>query len=58
MTYLRDNVINGMSTYDFHLPLDLFSCSNKKKEGFIDKECLGNGVFNLSNCKDGKIYLF
>lgn len=54
MTYLKDNVIDGIETYDFHLSSDLFSCSKKKREGFIDQNCLGNGVFNLSNCQNGK----
>ncbi|RNA35694.1 scavenger receptor class B member 1 isoform X1 [Brachionus plicatilis] len=53
MTYLRDNVIDGIPTYDFHLPSDIFSCSNMKKEDFIDEKCLGNGVYNLSKCQDG-----
>lgn len=53
MTYLKDNEIDGIPTYGFHLSSDLFSCSNMKKEGFIEENCLGNGVFNLSNCQNG-----
>lgn len=55
LTYLKDNEIDGVKTYDFHLPSNIFSNSsiNFDNEGFCDGECLGNGVLNISNCYGG-----
>ncbi|RNA34603.1 lysosome membrane 2 [Brachionus plicatilis] len=61
MTYLRDNFVNGLSVYDYHFKSDIFSCSNMKKEGFINKKCLGNGSAinkNFSILKNIKPVLF
>jgi hypothetical protein len=51
---LRDNEINGVKTYDFHLPKDIFYESNPANEGFCDENCLGDGVLNISKCYGGK----
>lgn len=61
MTYMGDSFLDEMLVFDYQFKSDLFSCSNMKIDGFIDKNCFGNGVFNLSNCQDGiyfKIILF
>jgi hypothetical protein len=50
---LRDNEINGVKTYDFHLPKDIFYQSNPANEGFCDENCLGDGVLNISKCYGG-----
>ncbi|CAF0919380.1 unnamed protein product [Brachionus calyciflorus] len=54
LTYLKDSVINGVHTYDFHLPKDAFynSTLNPDNDGFCTN-CLGNGVLNISNCYGG-----
>ena len=55
LTYLKDNNVNGIQTYDFHFPKDLFfnSTLNPANKGFCDENCLGNGVLNISRCKEG-----
>ncbi|CAF0832095.1 unnamed protein product [Brachionus calyciflorus] len=54
LTYHKDNVFNGVHTYDFHLPKDIFynSSLNPDNLGFCTN-CLGNGVLNISNCYGG-----
>ena len=55
LTYLRDNEINGIKTYDFHISKDIFfnSSLNPENMGFCDSDCLGNGIFNISKCRAG-----
>ncbi|CAF0919401.1 unnamed protein product [Brachionus calyciflorus] len=55
MTYLKDNNVDGIDCFDFHLPENIFANEtlNPENAGFCDGECLGNGVFNLSRCLDG-----
>lgn len=55
LTYLRDNTVKGVKTYDFHLPKDIFynSTENAANIGFCDSNCLGNGVLNISKCYGG-----
>ncbi|CAF1030388.1 unnamed protein product [Brachionus calyciflorus] len=55
LTYLRDNEIAGVKTYDFHLPENIFAepSINPENEGFCDGECFGSGVLNISNCYGG-----
>ena len=45
-------MIDDIQTYDYHLSKNIFYNSdlNPDNEGFCDKECLGNGVFNMSAC--------
>ncbi len=52
---MRDNEINGIKTYDYHLPEDIFynATLNPDNEGFCDSDCLGNGVLNLAPCRAG-----
>ena len=58
MKYVRDGQVKGVETLDFTLPEDIFynSTLNPDNEGFCDGECLGNGVFNISQCKDGTFF--
>jgi lysosome membrane protein 2 len=54
LTYLKDNVVDGINTYDFHLPHDIFYNDVPGNEGFCDEGyCLGNGVLNISKCYGG-----
>ena len=55
LEYLKDNIINGAKTYDFHLAKDMFynSTLNPDNEGFCSKNCLGNGVLDISKCYGG-----
>lgn len=55
MTYLKDDYLDGLLVFNYQFKKDLFSCINMEKEGFIDQQCIGDGVFNLSNCQDGDI---
>lgn len=57
MAYMADSLLDDLLVYDYQFKPDLFSCSNMRKDGFIDKNCFGNGVFNLSNCQDGIYFL-
>lgn len=54
LSYLKDGEIDGIKTYDFHLPKDAFynATLNPDNAGFC-KECLGNGVLNISSCYGG-----
>ncbi len=45
--------MKNVSTYDFHLPADLFNISRMQSEGYCTNDCLGNGVFNISKCSNG-----
>ncbi|RNA35695.1 lysosome membrane 2-like [Brachionus plicatilis] len=51
LSYLKDNTIGGVSTYDFHLTPNIFY--ELENEGFCEGPCLGNGVLNISNCYGG-----
>lgn len=53
LVYLQDNEIDGVKTYDFHLPPNIFSAFDLETEGFCEGKCLGNGVLNISNCYGG-----
>lgn len=53
LEYFRDNEIDGVKTYDFHLPPNIFLASKLESEGFCEEKCLGNGVLNISNCYGG-----
>lgn len=53
LVYLQDNEIDGVKTYDFHLPSNIFSASKLESEGFCQGKCLGNGILNISNCYGG-----
>ena len=52
---MRDNEINNIKTYDFHIAENIFynSTLNPENEGICDDDCLGNGVFNISKCFGG-----
>ena len=53
LVYLRDNNVNGLHTYDYHVPEDLF-WNTAENAGFCDEGfCLGNGVLNISKCYGG-----
>lgn len=53
LVYLKDNEIDGVKTFDFHLPSDIFSASELEHAGFCEDKCLGNGVLNISSCYGG-----
>ncbi len=53
VSYLRDGEVNGVKTYDFHLPNDVFSMKTLQNEGYCTDDCLGNGVLNISKCSQG-----
>ena len=52
LVYLKNNKIDNIETFDFHLPEDVFynSTLNPENEGFCTNDCLGNGVQNISKC--------
>ena len=45
-TYLKDNTFNGIKSYEFGMPKNLFynETSNPNNKGFCENSCLGNGV--------------
>jgi len=57
MEYLKDNVIKGIKTFDFHLPKYMFynTTYNPDNIGFCgkDNKCFANGVQNISKCYTG-----
>lgn len=55
LQFLRDNKINGVNTYDFHLPKNAFwnATLNPLNEGYCDGDCIANGVQNISRCYGG-----
>jgi len=57
LEYLKDNNVEGVDTYDFHLSENIFSNNetlNPLYEGFCpNDDCLGDGVQSLRECKDG-----
>jgi len=55
LQYLRENIVKGVKTLDFHLPENIFynSTLNPLNEGFCNGDCLGNGVQNISRCYGG-----
>lgn len=57
LTYLKENKIDGIKLYDFHLPPNIFynSTLNPENEGFCHPKdkCYGNGVQNISSCYGG-----
>ena len=56
VVYLKDNVLDGLNTFDFHLPSNIFhnASENPESDGFCDPSgCLGNGVLNISTCYGG-----
>lgn len=55
LKYLKDSEVNGVKTYRFHLPQNIFwnSTMNPANDGFCDSDCLGNGVQNISRCYGG-----
>ena len=53
LTYLKDNYINNLKTYDYHLPKDMFY-NTPDNQGFCEPgHCLGDGVLNISKCYGG-----
>ena len=59
--YSKDNTVNGIKTFDFKLPSNLFhnSTLNPGNEGlFTHDNYLGNGVHNMSKCTEGTILIF
>lgn len=55
LEYLKENEFDGIKTYDYGLPDNIFSNStlNPDNEGFCSDDCLGNGVFRLHRCQKG-----
>ena len=54
LEYLKENTINSIQTYEYHLPKNIFFNSklNPNNEGFYDKkEYLGDGVQNIRKCR-------
>ena len=60
LKYLKDNVVDGIKTFDFHLPKTMFynSTYNPDNDGFCHGTCLGNGVLNISACYGGTLTLY
>ena len=52
LVYLKDSVTNGVDTYTFHLPEHIFynGSYDPDNAGFCTKNCLPNGVMNISKC--------
>ena len=57
LEYLKENDIEGVKTYDFHLSPNIFSNNetlNPLYKGFCPKDdCLGTGVQSIRECRDG-----
>jgi hypothetical protein len=53
--YLKESEFDGLKTYEFGIPDDIFSNStlNPDNDGFCSDDCLGNGVFRLHKCQNG-----
>lgn len=53
--YLEENEFDGIKTYDFGIPENIFSNStlNPDNDGFCSDDCLGNGVFRVHRCQKG-----
>jgi lysosome membrane protein 2 len=53
LEYKRDNIVENVKTYEYHLAKNIFSTNsslNPENEGFCGQDCLGDGVFNMSQC--------
>ena len=56
ITFLKESELNGIKTYAFHLPPNVFAnyTINPDNYGFCPNGvCLGNGVLNISKCAGG-----
>lgn len=57
---MKDSLVDGVNTLDFHLPENVFynSSLNPENDGYCSGyDCLGNGVFNMSKCQGGNLSL-
>ncbi|CAF1018302.1 unnamed protein product [Brachionus calyciflorus] len=52
LSFKRENFIDGIKTYDFHLPKTTFDFSDPENSGF-SKGNIGNGALNISTCYGG-----
>jgi len=57
LEYLKDSQVNGIKTYDFHLQKDIFSKTAKEEFCSDDKDCMGDGVFSISKCRNSNFFL-
>jgi hypothetical protein len=59
LEYFKDDVHNGIKTYNFHLPKTIFynTTYNPDSNGFCENECVGNGVLNISTCYGGNTFI-
>ncbi len=55
LVFQRESTYKGIKVLDFHLPTNFFynGTLNPDNEGFCNKNCLGNGVLNISTCNSG-----
>ena len=58
LEYLKDSSVDDLDTYTFHMPKNMFynASLNPDNEGFCTKNCLPNGVMNISKCYGGILF--